>query len=618
MGKKLLVIAIIAAVSLAMLTPAAKRVVYRSFPYQSALFAGLARNYIWSWSAPAGATRLEVNPAYHAVSHAASAPLPAAPPAKNPGYYAEASASASFSAAPANPTDSWPSYNRTLTSERFADLGEINSRNVDRLKVLCTYDTKEYVSFESGLIVVDGALIGTTFSDIFSIDPATCAENWRTREELAPQLLSANRGVAYLDGMLFRGDYDGRVLAYDFKTGKRIWQTAIVDPARGEFVPSAPIAWNGLVFIGNGGGDGKGAKGHMFALDAKTGKIVWEFFLVPKTEGDETHGPLGVSPLDTSTWGNPPGIPISGGGAWTSYTLDPATGELYVPVGNPSPVYAIDVREGENLFTNSIVVLDARTGAYKRHFKLVPRDWHDWDVSNPPALIRTMGGKKLLSAAPKDGYLYGIDLSTNAVVYRVPVTKFENADAPFSVDKEVHFCPGSPGGAEWNGPAYDPPTNLVIIGEIDWCTTVLLQTTKQIQQTQAGGPWFGSAMRVPLDLFGRLDTPGTLWGGWVYAADADTGVWKWRLRNNYPIMGGITPTAGGLVFFGDVGGNFYALDTATGEKLWGRKIGGAVGGGVITYTAGGAQKVAVATGLSNIAVPTDLTTGKVIVLGLEP
>ncbi len=209
MGKKLLVIAIIAAVSLAMLTPAAKRVVYRSFPYQSALFAGLARNYIWSWSAPAGATRLEVNPAYHAVSHAASAPLPAAPPAKNPGYYAEASASASFSAAPANPTDSWPSYNRTLTSERFADLGEINSRNVDRLKVLCTYDTKEYVSFESGLIVVDGALIGTTFSDIFSIDPATCAENWRTREELAPQLLSANRGVAYLDGMLFRGDTTG-------------------------------------------------------------------------------------------------------------------------------------------------------------------------------------------------------------------------------------------------------------------------------------------------------------------------------------------------------------------------------------------------------------------------
>jgi outer membrane protein assembly factor BamB len=154
--------------------------------------------------------------------------------------------------------------------------------------------------------------------------------------------------------------------------------------AKGEFVPGAPIAWNGLVFIANGGGDAKGAKGRMYALDAKTGKIVWEFYLVPNTEGDPARGPQGASPLDLSSWRNPPGIPISGGGSWTSYTLDSDTGELYVPVGNPSPVYAIDVREGENLFTNSIVVLDARTGAYKRHFKLVPRDWHDWDVTTPP------------------------------------------------------------------------------------------------------------------------------------------------------------------------------------------------------------------------------------------
>jgi len=534
-------------------------------------------------------------------------------------YNAEASPSAHPSIAPpAGSSADWPGYNRTLTSERFADLSEINTGNVGRLKVLCTYDTKEFVSFESGLIMVDGALIGTTFSDIFSIDPATCAENWRTREDLAPQLLSANRGVAYLDGMLFRGDYEGQVLAYDFKTGNRIWRTAIADRAKGEFVPGAPIAWNGLVFIANGGGDGKGAKGRMYALDAKTGKIVWEFYLVPKTEGDPTRGPQGVSPLDLSTWRNPPGIPISGGGSWTSYSLDPATGELYVPVANPSPVYAIDVREGENLFTNSIVVLDARTGAYKRHFKLVPRDWHDWDVATPPALIHSMGGKRLLTAAPKDGHLYGIDLSTDALVYRVPVTKIENADAPFSVDKEVHFCPGIAGGAEWNGPAYDPITNLVLIGETDWCAEVQLETTEQIQGAQAGGPWFGSVMRAPLDLFGRFDEPGRLWGGWLYAVDADSGVWKWRVRNNYPIVSGVTPTAGGLVFFGDLGGNFYAVDAATGQKLWGQKLGGPLGGGVITYSVGGIQKVAVATGLANIAVPTDLATGKVVVLGLAP
>ena len=141
--------------------------------------------------------------------------------------------------------------------------------------------------------------------------------------------------------MLFRGTQDGRVLAYDFKTGKRMWETTIADPKRGESVPSAPIAWDGLVFVGNAGGDFKGGKGHMFALDAKTGKIVWEFFLVPKAEGDAVRGPLGATPLDMSTWKNAPGIPISGGGTWTSYTLDAKTGLLYVPGGNPAPDFAI-------------------------------------------------------------------------------------------------------------------------------------------------------------------------------------------------------------------------------------------------------------------------------------
>jgi alcohol dehydrogenase (cytochrome c) len=163
---------------------------------------------------------------------------------------------------------------------------------------------------------------------------------------------------------------------------------------KGEAVPAAPIAWEGLVFVGNAGGDFNGGKGHMHALDARTGKIVWEFFLVPKSEGDAVRGPEGASPLDNSTWKNVPGAPISGGGAWAAATLDPAAGLLYVPVGQPAPDFDIGAREGENLFTDSVVVLDAKTGAYKSHSKVVPRDWHDWDVSNPPALIRTAGGKK--------------------------------------------------------------------------------------------------------------------------------------------------------------------------------------------------------------------------------
>src|SRR5271166_5459007 len=376
------------------MAPAAKRALYQSNPVQAAVFAGLARNYIWSWTAPAGATTTELNPNFHGPGAAAPASLAGAPQA--------------------NSAEDWPSYNRTLTSERYSPLDQINTKNVGQLTVLCTYDTKKYTSFESGLIMVNGALIGTTDSDIFSLDPATCAENWRTHEGVAPQILSANRGVAYTDGMLFRGVYNGRVLAYDSRTGKRIWQTQIADPDRSEFVAGAPIAWNGLIFIGNAGGDTKGVKGRMYALDAKTGKIVWEFYLVPKTEGDQTYGPEAPSPLNNSTWGNTmKGVPITGGATWTSYTLDPDAGLLYVPGGNPAPDFATGVRPGSNLYSGSVVVLDARTGAYKNHIKVVPKDWHDWDVSSAPAIIKTAGGKKLLSLAPKDGHLYGFDLATN-------------------------------------------------------------------------------------------------------------------------------------------------------------------------------------------------------------
>jgi alcohol dehydrogenase (cytochrome c) len=554
---------------------------------------GELRGEILSLRAPTGAVATETNPNYKG----AATPAPATP------------------ASPA--AADWPSYNKTLTSERFSDLSQINTKNVAKLKVLCTYDTWRITSFETGLLMVEGALIGTTEFDIFSIDPATCAENWRTHEEYPAYILPTNRGAAYLDGRLFRGTDDGRVLAYDFKTGKRLWETTIADVKKGEDVPAAPIAWEGLVFIGNAGGDFKGAKGHMYALDAKTGKIVWQFFLVPKTEGDIVRGPLGTTPLDNSTWKNVSGAPISGGGAWTSTTLDPATGLLYVPVGNPAPDYDNSVRQGDNLFTGSVVVLDAKTGAYKNHFQLVPRDWHDWDVSNPPILIKTRDGKRLMAVSPKDGHLYGFDLADNKLLYRTPVTRIENVEEPFAVDKDVHFCPGAAGGEEWNSPGYDPLTNLIFTGDVDWCVTVMLQTREEVAAVPLGQLWTADRYLDPFNQFGKFSRADGFWAGWLYATDADTGMWKWRLKSNYPIMSAVTPTAGGLVFFGDLGGNFYAIDAATGQKLWGRKIGGAIGGGVITYTVNGMQKVAVATGYVAPAFPAEVRRARIAILGIE-
>jgi alcohol dehydrogenase (cytochrome c) len=554
---------------------------------------GLIINYVRSLGAPAGVLTIETaQPA--ADSEAAAAGIASTTP---------------VSAAARD----WPSYNRTLTSQRYSPLRQIDRANVARIQVRCAYDTKEYTSFQTGPIVVNGALIGTTERDIFSIDADTCALNWRTHEDL--KHIAVSRGAAYMDGLLYRGVGDGRVLAYDLRSGARVWETNIASVQHGESVSAAPLAWNGLIFIGNAGGDYKGGKGRMYALDAKSGKVVWEFYLVPKGPEDLVRGPQGATPLDTSTWGNKAGTPITGGATWTSYTLDPATAELYVPAGNSAPDFATGPRQGANLYSGSVVVLDAKTGAYKRHFKVTSGDWHDWDVSNTPALVQTRGGNRLLAVAPKDGYLYGINIDSNALLYRMAVTRIENADVPFAAGEAVHFCPGARGGAEWNSPAYDPQNNLILVGEVDWCATVTLQTEAQLQATQVGRAWSAMATHNPYYTYGRQD-PARSWVGWLYASDADTGAWKWRAKSNYPIQGGITPTAGGVVFFGDMGGNFYALDTATGRRLWGQNLGGAIGGGVVTYVAGGAQKVAVGVGFTSILWPTKVTTGRIVILGL--
>ena len=260
--------------------------IYFVYWNQAVPIVAMGINSVRYWSAPAGTIETEL-----AKTEQGGAPAPASTVPAAPG------------ATPAE--GDWPSYNKTLTSNRFSELSQINADNVGKLKILCTYDTGQYTGFTSGLLEVNNALIFVTEYDIFSIDPATCRENWRTHEDYTPASpQGVNRGAAYLDGMLFRGTQDGRVLAYDFKTGKRIWETTIADVKKGESAPAAPIAWNGLVFIGNAGGDVKGVKGRMYALDAKTGKIVWEFYLVPKAEGDPTRGPQGASPLNASTWDN--------------------------------------------------------------------------------------------------------------------------------------------------------------------------------------------------------------------------------------------------------------------------------------------------------------------------
>jgi alcohol dehydrogenase (cytochrome c) len=501
----------------------------------------------------------------------------------------------------------WPSYNRTVSGERYAALADINRANVKSLTSACTFDTGTMTSFQSGIIEVGGVLYGTTEMDTFAIDPATCAQKWRVHETYnSASPLKVNRGIAYLDGRLFRGTQDGRVLAYAATTGKRLWEARIADAGLGETVPAAPIAWNGLVFVGNAGGDNKGVKGRMYALDAASGKVVWKFDMVPTDpRADQSLG-----------WGNAQDVPVTGGATWTSYTLDPASSLLYVPGGNPAPDFDHRLRPGKNLYTGSIVVLDAKAGTLRAHYSISPADYHDADVSSAPAILTTRAGRHIVAEAPKDGYLHVFDLRSGAQLYATPITRIENREVAFS-EQPVHFCPGTQGGSEWNGAAYDPTTNLIYTGAVDWCATVTLEPAEKTKSVPQGKPWSANQAASEKETFGKLDPP-SAWAGWIYATDADSGATMWKFKAPFPVMSGVTPTAGGLVFAGDMGGTLYAFDSRTGQVVWSQKIGGALGGGVITYRVNGVQRLAVATGMTSPIWPTEKTTAKVVVLGLTP
>ena len=510
-------------------------------------------------------------------------------------------------------SSNWPSVNNNLEATRFADQAEITPANLAQLKPICTYDLGRQTSFQTGPVVLGDTMYVTTDFDTIALDAATCAVKWRTTESYKPAgPLQVNRGAAAMDGRIYRGTQDGRVLAYDATTGKRVWQATIANPAIGETVPTALLAWRGLVFAGNAGGDNKGVKGRMYALDGKTGAIVWEQYLVPREASDSARGPAAPAPR-IANWSNRPGVPITGGASWTSYSLDVATGTLYFPGGNPAPDFTPHLRPGANPFAGSIVALDAMTGAVKHVYPIVERDFHDWDVSAAPAILTTRAGKRIVASAIKDGYLRGNDQASGQLLYRVPVTTITNADAPLIVGKPVRFCPGTQGGTEWSGPAYSPTTNLIYTGAVDWCVTVTSASDEKIKAVKVGQPWSG--MDDEKAVFGKFDPQGR-WAGWVTASDADTGARRWHFKAPAPILGGIVATSGGLVFTGDMAGTAYAFDAKTGAKLWQAETGGAIGGGVISYAVGGKQRIAVVSGMTSPIWPTPKVNGKVVIYGL--
>lgn len=470
----------------------------------------------------------------------------------------------------AGPADTnWPSYNGTVNGQRYSPLDQINAQNVTSLKEVCRLKVDDSGPFQTGLIQIDGTLYFTNAHDTVAVDAKDCTVRWRTvYKPEQSEVYQVNRGVAYANGKLFRGTPDARLLAIDAATGKTLWHQQAGDPGQGEYFCSVPVLWQGLLITGTSGGD-FGVRGRMMAYDQDTGREVWRFYTIPR--GRETGA---------ETWTVRDAARYGGGGSWTTYTLDVASGEVFVPVGNPAPTFAPSHRPGTNLFTNSVVVLGARTGELKWWYQMLSNDGLDLDVAAAPMLYWNSKGRPMVAIGSKDGYLYGVDRETTKRVFKVPVTTIRMPNrAPTATG--VHSCPGPLGGVEWNGPAYDQLTKQIVVGAVDWCAVFKSDEV----DFQPGQFLFAGSY--------QLDETKS---GWIRAVNPDTGVLRWEYHADAPVVAGITPTAGGVTFTGDMGGNLLVFESATGKVLLKQATGGAIAGGVITYALGGTQYVAITSG----------------------
>jgi alcohol dehydrogenase (cytochrome c) len=267
---------------------------------------------------------------------------------------------------------------------------------------------------------------------------------------------------------------------------------------------------------------------------------------------------------------------------------------LYVPGGNAAPDIYDDDRPGDNLYTNSLIALDATTGHLAWYRQFVPHDVHDYDVSHVSPVFRTtIGGaaRNVIASTGKDGVLRLLDRDSKELIYSVPFTTRLNVDVPVT-QTPVRVCPGTLGGEEWNGSAYNAKHNTLFVPATDWCAQFSKDATApDPQKEHTNGFYFGGQTKFD---------PWTSAHGRLTAFDASTGHEKWRYDAAKPLIAGITTTAGDLIFTGELTGDLLALDAASGKVLLRRDLGGPAGGGVVTYLARGKQNVAVVSGIIGV------------------
>lgn len=479
----------------------------------------------------------------------------------------------------------WLAYNRDLAGDRYAPLQRIDRSNAGRLTVHCVLQLGEQGSFEASPIAYEGRLYLTTVHKTVAVDGANCKPLWTyTYVPTDPEHLPGNRGVALYEGRLYRGTADAHLLALDAANGKLLWNIRAANSAEGYEITGAPIAYGGRVFAADSGAD-TGIMGRVHAYDVSTGRHLWDFDIVPT--GNE---------LGAATWG---GGNVHGGGAsWSSMAIEPDRNLVLVPTGNPAPDFNGSRRPGANLYTDSVVALDMRTGALAWYVQQVPHDLHDWDTAAAPALYDS-GRRRMMAVASKDGLLYLYDLGKRSLVATTPFNTRENVGTLPRANVPVHVCPGALG--QYNGPAFSPALGMLFVGAADHCNII-----QQLPAHYVPGQVYFSG-------FFRPDPQSS---GWIRGFEARNGRQRWAYHDDTPVASGITATASGLVLAGDAAGWFLVLDGRTGKVLYRFMTGGPIAGGISVYEAGGREYIAVASGSSSRDISTATAAATLVVFGL--
>jgi alcohol dehydrogenase (cytochrome c) len=477
--------------------------------------------------------------------------------------------------AQANTTD-WLLSNHDYSGQRFTDLKQINQQTIASLRPECLYQAGDTKAFHNNPIVYRGVMYVTTSLSTIALDATNCKVLWRHNwKPKSIEIHPPNRGAAIKEGRVVRATTDGYLFALDIETGKLLWERKVVDTAKNEgSFNIAPVIFENLVLLGLGISE-QGVKGWIGAFKLENGDPVWRFNTVPD------DGEPGVE-----TWGNASARLKGGGAVWSPLSVDHEKGLVYVPVANPAPDFYDDIRPGANLYTCSMVVLDIRTGRLKWHYQAVPHDIHDWDTTQVSPLFETsVAGKnrRLVAVTGKDGLLHVLDRETKEHLYKTPVTTRLNAELPLTTEG-VRACPGVLGGVQWNGPAFNPRTNMLYVNAVDWCG--VFTKAKELRFVEGQLYMGGSYQADPIEKArGRLT-----------AVDASTGKVMWQYESAKPMLAAVTTTSADLVLTGELTGDFIALDGRSGKVLYRFNTGGAMNGGVISYSVRGKQYIAVASG----------------------